>query len=367
MQGPVPGCDNASPAAAAFVLIDKNDPVVLPFRNEATHLADTIRRILETLRDNDELLLIDDNSEDSSLLIAQSNADHRTQILSSEKSGKKAALTLGIEYASNEVIITVDADIRPQSHWPALMIQPFTNPEIQMVCGAVHTIVNKRKRSSTYEAVDVLSLVGSARALVSQNWAVMCNGANLAFRKSAFQAVGGYVENENHSSGDDVFLLHAIMKAYPNGVIPCPEYAYGGVLTHAESGWMDLIVQRIRWAGKSKGYKDPKAIFTTYFIGAMNLAVPFLFLLWIVFPELAPYVLIYWIGKALFDTALVQTYNSKYKRKLPLLAIFLQSFLYPWYLTLIALLTPFIHVRWKGRHLDSRFESDSKTSRPDTD
>lgn len=326
--------------------------VLLPFRNEARGLKATVTSVLDALGSGDELIVINDGSEDNSLEIAQSISDSRLVVLSSNQSGKKAALRQGIDRAKHEVILTVDADIRPQSHWPALMLQPFSNAHIQMVCGSVHVPFEKVGSRAMWEAIDVLSLVGSGRALTRQGWAVMCNGANLAFRKSAFIEVGGYLGNENRSSGDDVFLLQSMIEKYPNGVIPIPEKALGGVETTPQISWSALVRQRIRWAGKSGGYKDTKAIFTTYFIGFANVLVPAGIISAILLPSILKWVVIYWAGKAVIDSLLVASYNRGYDRNIPDSAIVLLSVIYPLYTSLIAILVPFVKVKWKGRYLD---------------
>ena len=40
----------------------------------------------------------------------------------------------------------------------------------------------------------------------------MCNGANLAFTKQAYEAVNGYLNHLHISSGEDVFLLEDLKK-----------------------------------------------------------------------------------------------------------------------------------------------------------
>lgn len=326
--------------------------VLLPFRNEEPILKQTISAILHALGSGGELIVIDDASDDDSLSIVQNIADSRLSVLSSKGVGKKAALTTGIAAAKHDVILTVDADITPQSHWPALMLQPFSNSHIQMVCGSLHVAFSGVGTRSMWEAIDVLSLVGSGRALTRQGWAVMCNGANLAFRKSAFHEVGGYAGNSEKASGDDVFLLQAMMQKYPGGVIPVPEKALGGVETSAQNSWKALLNQRIRWAGKSSGYKDQKAILTTLFIGLTNLLVPAGLISALILPSILMWVIIYWASKVVFDSLLVAAYSRGYQRNIPDAAIVILSIFYPLYTSAIALMIPFVKVKWKGRQLD---------------
>ena len=46
----------------------------------------------------------------------------------------------------------------------------------------------------------------------------MCNGANLAFKKTVFEKVNGYQLHHHISSGEDIFLMEDIKQLYPNGI-----------------------------------------------------------------------------------------------------------------------------------------------------
>lgn len=46
----------------------------------------------------------------------------------------------------------------------------------------------------------------------------MCNGANLAYEKTAFDKVNGFTGIDNIASGDDMLLMHKIWKHYPDRV-----------------------------------------------------------------------------------------------------------------------------------------------------
>ncbi|KAB2814089.1 glycosyltransferase [Phaeocystidibacter luteus] len=327
--------------------------VILPFRNEAKVLSSCTSAILDALGSTDQLVMVDDSSTDESLTMARELAgkDARVTVLQADGEGKKAALEVGIAAAQNDIIFTVDADVYPQSHWPAVMLQAFTEPDIHMVCGNVHIKQTESSISTLWEAIDFMSLVGSGRALTAQGWAVMCNGANLAFRKSSFERVGGYTKHKQIPSGDDVFLMHEMMHAFPGGVVPASDLAYGGVETLPQKGFYKLFQQRIRWAGKGVSYTDKHAIFVTWLIGGLSLITTILGVLTIFWVDALVSWLILWVGKAAIDTVLLSTYNRGYKRQIPLWAISIQALLYPYYTTLIAVLAPFVKFSWKGRYL----------------
>ena len=63
--------------------------------------------------------------------------------------------------------------------------------------------------------LEFAGLVGVGAACLARQQPTMCNGANLAYRRAAFEAVGGYADNAHLASGDDEFLLHKIHAAFP--------------------------------------------------------------------------------------------------------------------------------------------------------
>jgi hypothetical protein len=43
----------------------------------------------------------------------------------------------------------------------------------------------------------------------------LCNGANLAYKKTVFTELNGFQGNENIASGDDIFLFEKFYKNIP--------------------------------------------------------------------------------------------------------------------------------------------------------
>jgi cellulose synthase/poly-beta-1,6-N-acetylglucosamine synthase-like glycosyltransferase len=106
-----------------------------------------------------------------------------------------------------------------------------------------------------FQVLDFLALQGITAAAVGAGKHSMSNGANLAFEKSAFIAVGGYQGVDEIASGDDMFLMHKMKKTLSNriGYLFHPDAI---VLTKAMDQWKDLIMQRIRWSSKARFYDD---------------------------------------------------------------------------------------------------------------
>lgn len=97
----------------------KKISVVVPFYNEGAgvvHFYQKISTILNGLSQYQfELVCVDDGSSDNTLaqLIELSKQDARVQVIEfSRNFGKEAALTAGIDFASGDAVIPIDADLQ---------------------------------------------------------------------------------------------------------------------------------------------------------------------------------------------------------------------------------------------------------------
>lgn len=97
----------------------KKISVVVPFYNEGVgveHFYQEISAILNRLSQYQfELVCVDDGSSDNTLvqLIELSKKDARVQVIEfSRNFGKEAALTAGIDFASGDAVIPIDADLQ---------------------------------------------------------------------------------------------------------------------------------------------------------------------------------------------------------------------------------------------------------------
>ena len=107
----------------------KKISVVVPFYNEGagiTHFYREITSILDGLSHcHFELVCVDDGSTDDTLiqLIELSKVDARVQVIEfSRNFGKEAALTAGIDFASGDAVIPIDADLQDPPELIAKMI-----------------------------------------------------------------------------------------------------------------------------------------------------------------------------------------------------------------------------------------------------
>jgi len=240
--------------------------IVIPARNESANIKACIDSILAQNYPINcfEVIVIDDFSEDDTAFIVSSmQALHENVRLlklsdffkqDEIQSFKKKAIEKAVVHAKGDWIITTDADCIVPPNWLSLYHQYIIKESPVFVAAPVMFIPEKTVLN-TFQVLDFLALQGITAAAVGAGKHSMSNGANLAFEKSAFIAVGGYQGVDQIASGDDMFLMHKMKKTLSNriGYLFHPDAI---VLTKAMPNWKDLIMQRIRWSSKARFYDD---------------------------------------------------------------------------------------------------------------
>ena len=271
-------------------MVDKSDnliqfSVIIPARNEAAN----IESILKNLECQDypkelfEVIVIDDFSEDGTVqvvqqLIASINLNLRLEQLSDPtKQGKKHALTVGVKAAKYDTILTTDADCWFGENWIRSYSYSLIN-NVNMVAGPV--AIEGRGIFARLQQVEFAGLIGFGAVTISEENPSMCSGANLGFKKTAFEEVGGYTNNLFTPSGDDEFLLFNIMRNFPHSTVFLKSEE-AVVHTSAHSKLRSFMNQRTRWTSKWKHNKNWKVrmsailFFSDYliFYGAIAAAI----------------------------------------------------------------------------------------------
>jgi cellulose synthase/poly-beta-1,6-N-acetylglucosamine synthase-like glycosyltransferase len=127
-----------------------------------------------------------------------------------------------------------------------------------------------------FQALDFMTLQGITGASVFKKMHSMCNGANLAYTRHAFNTVNGFSGIDNIASGDDMLLMHKIAIQYPDGIsfLKSKEVIVQTEPVHTISQFFN---QRIRWASKADKYDDKRifwVLLLVYVFNAMLLVLP---------------------------------------------------------------------------------------------
>lgn len=227
--------------------------VIVCFHNEAERLAACVESILRQEYAGDfELLLVDDNSTDASLAIAQTFERERTagqpkiRVLQPGPTGpgKKDALRFGVTHATHDLLLLTDADCRVRgSDWLATMTKPLNHGKSLVLGVSLYDAGNDydflaewQRYESTYVS---LKYLGFAR----RGMPYMGVGRNLAYTRDFFERAGALRHHADLPSGDDDLLIAGNATAAETALVTVHA---ARVDTFPLSDWRDYFNQRRR-------------------------------------------------------------------------------------------------------------------------
>jgi cellulose synthase/poly-beta-1,6-N-acetylglucosamine synthase-like glycosyltransferase len=255
--------------------------VLIPARDEEKNIVDCLRSLaLQTYpKDLLEVIVLDDHSTDGTVAAVSAFAGrilHVSCLRMAEVSQpeavsahKKFAIETGVRASRGELIVTTDADCTFHPGWLATLATCYEEKGAQFIAAPVRIVARNRSLLSIFQILDFLTLQGITGAAVYKGFHSMCNGANLAYSKAAFDAVGGYREIDSIPSGDDMFLMHKIWLRYPSKTFFLKSRE-AIVSTAAETTWKRFVNQRIRWASKADRYDDKRIFWVLLLVYLLN-------------------------------------------------------------------------------------------------
>ncbi len=317
--------------------------VVIACRNEQEYLP----RLLNRLHDQTypsglfEVIIVDDNSSDNTFSIASTYAGIKNiSVLKNNGSGKKAALETGINAAKGVLIVTTDADCTMQKEW-LNTISSFSciSGNDMIVCPVM--LDDGKSPPGRFAELEFLGLQGVTAGTLAQGDGIMCNGANLAFRKEVFLSNINNLHPEI-PSGDDVFLLHSLKKS--GSKIEWLEAMEAAVTTVSPMSAGNFFRQRGRWISKAPAYRDINTIiigivtFVTILLQMLSPALAFIDITFL-------YIYVVTIIVKSIPDYLVLSITTKRYGKKKLMSWFIPSqIIYPYYV-LISLFYGFLFQR----------------------
>jgi len=217
--------------------------VVIAAFNEEAVICKTVEAVLKSDFDNLEVIVVDGGSKDKTLEVLRNRyeGDSKVKIFTKENGGKTSALNIGFANASNDIIVSIDADTIIDKEAIGYMACHFNNPYVGAVSGdiKVGNIKNALTKCEYMEYVTGFNL--EKRAFAMLNCIAVVPGAIGAWRKSAVEKCGYY---SSDTLAEDTDMTIELLK---NGYkVELEERAKA--YTEAPENIKNLIKQRNRWA-----------------------------------------------------------------------------------------------------------------------
>lgn len=333
--------------------------VIIPARNEEEIIEACLTSVLQQKYPADlyEVIVIDDHSTDNTAAIirnlqtqyANLHLIQLEDVLQGMQlnSYKKKAIEYAISKCHGDWIVTTDADCIVTSNW-LKTFAAFINERKCLLVAAPVKFINTGSFTSIFQCLDFMTLQGITAAAVNQNFHSMCNGANLAYNKIAFNEVGGFAGIDNIASGDDMLLMHKIYKQHPSqvGFLLSRDVV---VSTTPMPTWKTFFNQRIRWASKADKYDDKRILWVLLLVYVFNLSFIVLAILSIWFTPLLLCCLLMLIAKTLIELRFIYPVAIFFKEEKLLWWFAVMQPVHILYTIIAGWLGKFGKYTWKGR------------------
>jgi cellulose synthase/poly-beta-1,6-N-acetylglucosamine synthase-like glycosyltransferase len=258
--------------------VQRSVAVIIAARNEEANMAALLKALEEQQCSfTFDVIVVDDASEDRTLKIAQAHWAKKIRLsaISNHGTGKKDAITTGVNSTAAELILVTDADCIPDAQWVQTMAQQFNDPQCCFVAGMIRPRYGDGVVGAALATEAIFLQMVSAGLYASGN-PVMCNGASMGFTRQLFLQVGGFT-NDPYVSGDDVLLLQKAARYAPQGIRWVKDQRAMVEVRVAEN-IPEAVAQRHRWLSKSKAYSNPLLRITGILFLAVQLLLPALVL-----------------------------------------------------------------------------------------
>ncbi len=258
--------------------------VIIPARNEEANIGACLHSLSAQSLSPElfEILVVDDHSADATAAVVQQLSIPNVRLIGLQEhvrdpinSYKKKAIEVAIEQSKGRLIVTTDADCILPKQWLETIAAFYESHHPSFIAAPVN-INPGNSFIGIFQSLDFMTLQGITGASVHKKIHSMCNGANLAYEKEAFEEVNGFKGIDTIASGDDMLLMHKIYLRNKNGVsfLKSKEAI---VETAAEKTIRGFFNQRIRWASKADKYDDKRilpVLVVVYFFNLLMLVLP---------------------------------------------------------------------------------------------
>ena len=182
----------------------KSSLIISTYNDEKT-ISDQLTSVLNQTVAPNEIIILDALSQDKTASIIKSFKDERIKLIEMEVdigTGRNVA----ISEAENDLILVTDGGCILEENWAEEMLKPFKNPKVSVVGG-----VFKPFAKNYFEECEGVIVCKPIEKIDENKF--LPSSRSLAFRKGAWEAVGGYPVHEIGGE-DTLFNLKLKEKGY---------------------------------------------------------------------------------------------------------------------------------------------------------
>lgn len=344
--------------------LSKKVSVIIAARNEEYTIGMCLRALVNQSYPTThmEIIVVDDNSEDTTARHVQRFCEQYQFIslisLNEKKgeSGKKKAIEKGIAHSTGELILTTDADCVMDMDWLRLMISFHARTNAQLIAGPV-CFHREKTIFEKMQSLEFMALIASTGGAMYFNKAILCNGANLLYTRTAYEQVKGFENIHTSPSGDDVLLMYKIKKRFP-GKVKFLKNEDAIVYTKAKKSVKDFMHQRRRWASKKLSQLNVETVTLSVLVYGFNLlllVLPFLYLIMSSFASVPTAFYKTWLlifsAKCIIDFLLLFLAATFFRKRKWLVLFVPEQLIYIPYIVYTGFLGIIGKYNWKGRKL----------------
>jgi poly-beta-1,6-N-acetyl-D-glucosamine synthase len=256
--------------------------VVVAARNEADNVDACLSSLLAQNYPSDkyEVIFVDDHSEDDTRALAEAYTDRAPNLCvlslgdlgDDAVTGKQHALDHGIRSSRGDIIASTDADCAPPASWLRAMTSRFG--ENTGVVVGFSVLDAPRDRGGLFVKLQSLELLGIFAAFaggLAWRLAMGCTGNNLAYRRAAYEELGGFMKMGFTVAEDNMFVQW--IDRHTQWQIEVAHSAESLVWTRPMPTYGAFLEQRLRWSSNSLENRFAVVWFSVVTYG-VNLLLP---------------------------------------------------------------------------------------------
>jgi cellulose synthase/poly-beta-1,6-N-acetylglucosamine synthase-like glycosyltransferase len=229
-----------------------NISLIIPAHNESFVLPKTLQKIFNSNypKGKMEVIVVDDGSTDETAKVAKK---FNVKLVRNKTNlGKCKSLNVGIENASNDIIITTDADTVFGKNTIENLVKHFSDERIGAVAGYYKAIPFKKLLSDfsfdklktfflvKFQSLEYLTFLLARRRQAAFDAVMVVPGSVGAFRKDVLEKIGGFDSKMLVEDYDATIKIHK--EGYK---VVCEKDAIAW--TKPPVSLRELLKQRIRW------------------------------------------------------------------------------------------------------------------------